>query len=208
MTNAQREQLLTVYQVERSDQQNASILNAAVISVALAYIVAVTSFLSNSSSRQGLGSMVLLTPFPVLSLNGYITLQVSTGVLRRNYLLHLESLLAGTPHRYGKTHPRFVALYHSLILGWGGLPTALLTFLTYWSPLVTSVFFTTYVVNPVAKQNHIARWLDGAAIGAYSTMIALNVIAIVSVYIRIGKTTAELRQSSIERLTAAHSVWT
>jgi hypothetical protein len=144
----------------------------------------------------------------VLSLNGYITLQVGAGILRRKYLLLLEALIGGAPGRYMTSHPRFVALYHSLILGWRGMLTTLLALLTYWSPLATSAMFTAYVLGPVAESNGTSDLFQLAAIIGYSVMIFINVAALLTVSFRVGRATDSLRLKAKLRLAEAKREWT
>jgi hypothetical protein len=201
------DRLLQVYEIERSDHQNASVLNAAVISVALAYIVAVAAFLGNPSVASTLGGLVLLTPFPVLSLNGYITLQVGTGMLRREYLLHLEALIVHKSSDKRRSHPRFVALYHAMLLGRRTWITGSLTALTFGSPLVTSAAFTAYVVGPIAHAyNADGAWILVAAI-VYGAFILLNVCSLIFIRRRLSRKASAVKHGAARRLKEARTTW-
>lgn len=194
------------YAVERSDQQNASVLNAAVISVALAYVVAATSFLSNPSNVQQLGVLTLATPFPVLSLNGYISLQVAAGALRRSYLLRLESQMVGTA-RSGS--PIFVALYHSLLLDGRvrSLPFKLLTTLTMWSPLVTSGAYTWWVMVDQSRLTTASAVTVRVVGGIYAAMLLLNIIVLLLASFLATRTPQRLVVAATQRLRSHEDRW-
>jgi hypothetical protein len=199
--------VMAVYAVERSDQQNSSNLNAAVVSVALAYVVALTSFLSNSKSATEMGVAVLITPFPVLSLNGYISLQVMTGTLRRAYLIRLEARVANNMPTLNKAYPSFVALYHALIMSSRNAPALILTALTYWSPLVTSALFTGYVLGPVANTVNAPKPQRVVAICVYTFMIVINITAVLLVQLRVQRNVASLNNLVEQRLDKMNSTW-
>lgn len=196
--------ILTIYEIERSDAQSAAYLNATVVSVALAYVVALVSFLSDVGHAKSLGWVLLLVPFPVLSLNGYITLQVATGMLRRAYLHELESMTMNDSKSVG---PRFVSMYHAAVLHRWNLPASLLTLLTMWSPLATSAGFTWYVLNGpavVAGLPNDAVWWASLA---YGMLIALNVLVIAVVLLWLRLRPRSLSAAAETRLSKHRSQW-
>lgn len=165
--------------MEREDQQNASSLNALVISVGLTFVGVLTTLLADPNRAASLGRLVLFLPFPVISLNGYVTLQVAAGTLRRSYLVYLEGLLSlgSSPP---KDYPRFIGLLHSLVLGWRGMPMAVLSLFTYWSPILTSAGFTVFVLGPVAETAGIGGNQLLAARISYGTLVLMNILTLIS----------------------------
>lgn len=165
-----------VYSTERADQQNSSVLNAAIVSVALAYVIAITSFLASTENLKNFGAVLLYLPFPALSLNSYISLQLAVGRIRRSYLLTLEALMQIEDTR-SAYYPSFVALYHGLALGktLRSYPFKILGAASYWSPLATSSLFTLYVLLRGASDAHISTLLILCAAGFYTLLVLLNI---------------------------------
>lgn len=164
-------QLMAVYAAERADQASAAAVNAGVVSVALGYVVGALTLLSQIAPGDALAVILCAAPFPVISLNGYISLQVAAGMVRRNLLLRLEQASL----QYAPKHPPlFASLYHTMILGklsWGG---GILTFATLVSPLATSFLFTYCVLFELPASSTLGQPLQIGALIAYALLLGLN----------------------------------
>jgi hypothetical protein len=101
LTEYQRQQLTSIYAVERQDDQQSSIIMLAILTIGITYIIAGAAFLLShyhNGELAGVPEWVqLIAPIITTGLFGFFVINNAATWVRARILLRLEHLLALNP---------------------------------------------------------------------------------------------------------------
>ncbi|MFD0449323.1 MULTISPECIES: hypothetical protein [Streptomyces violaceusniger group] len=170
-------ELLAIYQVERSDEQNSATLIVAVNSAIIAYIGVATAFLGATSNLKSIPDWILLgAAAPPLILSCYVRYQQTASMVRQSYLMYLERKLNPYTVSHGPRFPGYVTLHRGLSVGGGvkNLTFVTLGYIDYiaW-PLILG-FFSFYVVFNLSHRIRACPGWVWFYFSVYLLMIVVN----------------------------------
>jgi hypothetical protein len=170
-----------IYDSERRDEQSTAGLIIAVSTGTLAYIVAGGAYLADRNRQAKLQPEILMVaPFPLLILSGYITFQYAASRLRQSYLMHLERQLSPDKDWHNDVLiPGYISLHQGLFSGlksrlWAFAALTLLTFLAHIALVVTFTGYTAYI----AHRENVNEQLFWVLAPIYGVMILINICAV------------------------------
>jgi hypothetical protein len=172
---------LKVYDVERRDEQNNAALIVAVTTGTLAYFTVASAYLADETRQTKLSpNILMLAPFPLLILTGYITFQYAASRVRQSYLMKLEATLSRKSWTENVNFPGYVTLHQGIFAGWKSAlwPFAALTILTLLSHVIIVVGFTGYTAFISHREHANDVWFWSLA-SLYTLMIIVNVAAVI-----------------------------
>ncbi|MFJ9147020.1 hypothetical protein ACIRP7_02885 [Streptomyces sp. NPDC102270] len=178
------EDYLKVYETERRDEQNTASLIIAVTTGTLAYFSAAAAYLADEARQAKISpNILMLAPFPLLILTGYVTFQYAASRIRQSYLMNIERRFRSEPWAKGVNYPGFITLHQGIFAGFkrGLWPYAILTGLTILSHVIIVVFFTGYT-SYIAHREHAQSGWFWFLVAFYSLTICVNVAAIYLVF--------------------------
>ncbi|MFJ1708558.1 hypothetical protein [Kitasatospora sp. NPDC088346] len=169
---------LKIYETERRDEQNTAALIVAVTTGTLAYFAAASAYLADEKRLTKISPDILIVaPFPLLILTGYVTFQYAASRVRQSYLMKLEATLSKKPWDEDVNFPGYVTLHQGIFAPKGVLwPFAALTVLTLISHVIIVVGFTGYAAYVAHREGASAGWF-WFLVGFYTLMIIVNTAA-------------------------------